>query len=312
MAKCYLGIDLGGTQVKVAVVNATGEIIEENVFPNNINSVPEEVIGQIAVSAKAMKNFKNLSGTGIGVAGDIDQENGVVRFSPNLPAWKNTPLRDMLEESVPGPIIVDNDANVAALGAFWLEAKGKVRNLVCVTLGTGVGGGLVCEGKLYRGTTGSAGEIGHMPLDQNGPLCNCGSRGCIERFVGAPYLSLEAQEAVKAGKSTLMQKLAGGTIENIPPAIIARAAEEGDEIANTIWHMAGERLGVVLAGIINLINPEMIVLAGGVSRAGNLLLDPIKKTVADRAFRTPVRACRIIISRYNQKLGVVGAALLAK
>lgn len=312
MPKCYLGIDLGGTQVKVAVVSATGAILEESVFSNSIDSVPAQVVEQIITHARGMKNFKKLSGTGIGVAGDIDQKKGAVRFSPNLTAWKNTPLRDMLKGKLPEPILIDNDANVAALGAFWLEAKGKVKNLVCVTLGTGVGGGLVCDGKLYRGTTGSAGEIGHMPLDPNGPQCNCGSQGCIERYVGAPYLSIEAQGAVKAGKSKLMLKMAGGRIEDITPAIITRAANQGDPIANSIWEQAGERLGVVLAGVINLINPEVIVLAGGVSRAGNLLLSPIKKTVADRAFRTPTRACRIIISKYNQKLGVVGAALLAK
>jgi glucokinase len=312
MAKCYLGIDLGGTQVKVAVVSATGEILEESVFANRIDSIPQEVIDQIIAHAKAMKNFKRLSGTGIGVAGDIDQENGVVRFSPNLTAWKKTPLRKMLTGRLPEPIHIDNDANVAALGAFWLETKGKVKNLVCVTLGTGVGGGLVCEGKLYRGATGSAGEIGHMPLDPNGPQCNCGSHGCIERYVGAPYLGLEAQDAVKAGKSKIMLNLVNGKVEDITPAIIARAAAMGDPIANTIWEQAGERLGIVLAGVINLINPEIIVLCGGVSRAGTLLLKPIKKTIADRAFRTPARACRIVISRYNQKLGVVGAALLAK
>jgi glucokinase len=312
MAKLYLGIDLGGTQVKLAVVSAKGEILETNTFPNNAGSIPEKILGEIVAHAQRMKNFKKLAGTGIGVAGDIDQSKGVVRFSPNLTAWRNIPLRTMLQRRLPHPINIDNDANVAALGAYWLEAKGKVKNLVCVTLGTGVGGGLVCEGKLYRGTTGSAGEIGHMVLDPNGPQCNCGSRGCIERYVGAPYLSLEAQELVKGGKSKIMHKLVGGNISAITPAVIAEAANMGDTIAGNIWRQAGERLGIVLAGVINLVNPEIIVLAGGVSRAGNLILKPIKDTVNERAFRTPVRACRIIISRYDQKLGVVGAALLVK
>jgi glucokinase len=313
MGKMYLGIDLGGTQVKIAVVSATGEIVESSTFANYPGSIPEKVVDEIVLHARRMKNFKKLSGTGVGVAGDIDQKKGAVRFSPNLIAWKNIPLRRMLERrQLPKPVVIDNDANVAALGAFWLEAKGKVRNLVCVTLGTGVGGGVVCEGKLYRGATGSAGEIGHMPLDPNGPQCNCGSQGCIERYVGAPYISIEAQELVKGGKSKIMYNLVEGNIAAITPAIVAEAANIGDPIANKIWQQAGERLGIVLAGVINLINPEIIVLAGGVSRAGNLILKPIKDTVNDRAFRTAARACRIVISKYDQKLGVVGAALLAK
>ncbi|MHB9156385.1 MAG: ROK family protein [Endomicrobiales bacterium] len=312
MSKLYLGIDLGGTEVKVAVVNSGGDILEESRIPNSMVSVPEEICAQIIEHARAMKNFKKLSGTGIGVAGDIDQERGVVRFSPNLPGWKNADLRKILGNALPKPIVVDNDANAAALGAYWLDAKGKIQNLICITLGTGVGGGLICEGKLFRGATGSAGEIGHMPLEPNGPICKCGSRGCIERYLGAAALSCQAREAVKMGKSKIIYKLVSGNLNEITPQVLTAAAHKGDSLAKTIWQEAGERLGIVLAGVINLLNPEMIVLAGGVSRAGELILKPLKETVKERAFITPAKACRVVISRYTQKLGVVGAALLAK
>jgi len=312
MTRQFLGIDLGGTEIKVAVVDEKGNIREISALKNDPSMSPEHFCGEIVARAKAMKDFKRICGTGIGVAGDIDQEKGIVRFSPNLPRWKNANLREMLGKKLPGPIIVDNDANAAALGAFWLEAKGKVKNLLCVTLGTGVGGGLVCDGKLYRGASGTAGEIGHMPYNPDGPECNCGSRGCIERYIGAPNLSFYAREGVKAGKSAIMYDLVGGDLEKITPKVMADAARKGDAYALKIWKETGEKLGIVLAGVINLINPEMIILAGGISKANELLLVSIKKTIAERAFKTPVKACRIKISRYDQKLGVVGAALLAK
>jgi len=201
MTKLFLGIDLGGTAIKVAVVDEKGGILELETVKNDPSLSPERLCSEIVDKAKGMKDLRRISGTGIGVAGDIDQERGIVRFSPNLPKWKNANLRKMLGKGLPKPIVVDNDANAAALGAYWLEARGKVENLLCVTLGTGVGGGLICNGKVYRGASGTAGEIGHMPYNPDGPECNCGSRGCIERYIGAPNMSFQAKEGVKAGKS---------------------------------------------------------------------------------------------------------------
>lgn len=312
MPKLYLGADLGGTEVKLAVVDECGKIIEHNGFPNSYNSSPENVVKEIISRARRMKNFDNLSGTGVGVAGDIDQGKGVVRFSPNMVQWTNIPLKKMLGSSLPVPIMVDNDANAAAWGAFWLDAKAKVKNLVCVTLGTGVGGGLIFDGKLYRGATGTAGEIGHIPFEPNGPECNCGSFGCIERYVGAQYLSQQARAMLKKSKRSVIHKLVNGNLDLITPQILTQAAEMKDSMALNMWKLTGERLGIVLAGVINLLNPEMIVLAGGVSKAGNLLLDPIRSTVKKRAFKKPASACKIIISQYTQKLGVVGAAFLPR
>ena len=311
MANTYLGIDLGGTGVKLAVVDEHGEILEQSSFPNSCPSDPEKVVSGIMFNFEKMKTAKNLKGTGIGVAGDIDQKNGVVRFSPNL-GWKNLELKRLLKPFLPSPMVIDNDANAAAWGAFVLDNEDKVKNLVCLTLGTGIGGGIVCDGQLYRGATGTAGEIGHITLEPYGLRCNCGSMGCIERYLGANYLSAQAKEAVERGKSKKILKLVDGRIEDINPEILAKAANMGDELANEIWFQAGERLGIVLAGLVNLMNPELIVLAGGLSKAGNLILKPLKETVKKRAFQTPAQACQIIISKYNQKLGVVGAALLSK
>ncbi|MBN1824477.1 MAG: ROK family protein [Endomicrobiales bacterium] len=312
MGSMYLGIDLGGTEIKMAVVSDQGKIIEENRISNKANSDPSEIAKRIILHAKGMKNFKKLRGTGIGAAGDIDQEKGVIRFSPNLPNWKGTNLRALLGKELPGPIMVDNDANVAALGAYWLETKGKAKNMVCITMGTGIGGGLIFDGKLYRGATGSAGEIGHVSYEPFGPECKCGNLGCIERYVGAQYLNERARELLKNTESYTISTLVKGNYEDITPKVLAEAAEAGDSVAKKVWEEAGERLGIFLSSIINLLNPDIIVLAGGVSRANNLLLKPIKDAVAKRAFKTSARACRIIISEYDRNLGVVGAALLAK
>jgi len=310
--KFYLGIDLGGTEVKIAITDENGGIIDQKNVRNSADSTPEAIIGAIITQTRSMKDLKRVSGTGVGVAGDIDQEKGVVRFSPNLPKWKNVRLKKMLKASLPQPIVIDNDANAAAWGAYWLDAKGEAKNLICVTLGTGVGGGLILDEKLYKGSSGSAGEIGHISLNPFGLKCNCGNTGCLERYVGSKYLSEQGREAVKMGKSTILSRLVNGKLDEITPLILHRAAMMGDKAAKRIWEITGERLGIVLAGVINLINPEIIVLAGGVSKADDLLLKPIRKTIRLRAFTKPAQSCKIIISKYTQKLGVVGAAFLVR
>ena len=309
MSKLFLGVDLGGTVVKIAVVDSKGKIIEQRAFSNNDHK-PENVVKKISDHYKLISNRSHISGTGIGVAGDIDQDRGVVRFSPNL-GWKDLPLKKMLAKHLPGPIRMDNDANAAAWGAYWLETKGLVKNMVCVTLGTGVGGGIICNGDIMIGATGSAGEIGHMTLDPAGPRCNCGNYGCIERYVGAKYLSDEVRERIKNGERSRITGIVKGDHALITPEIITIAAKAGDKLAINIWYQAGVRLGIMFASLINALNPEMIVLAGGVSRSGDLIMKPIKETVKKRAFKTPAGACKIVFAKNTQHLGVAGAALLS-
>jgi glucokinase len=309
MAKLYLGIDLGGTVVKLAIVDSKGNIIEQHAFDNS-DHTPAVVVKQIVAHYKTFSHKLKLSGTGIGVAGDIDQDRGIVRFSPNL-GWKNLKLKNMLAKYLPAPISMDNDANAAAWGAFWLETKGLVKNMVCVTLGTGVGGGIICNGDIMLGATGTAGEIGHMTFDPTGPRCNCGNYGCIERYVGAQYLSDTVRERILKGERSQITELVNTDYSAITPEIITIAAKNGDKLATSIWREAGERLGIMFASIINALNPEMIVLAGGVSKSGDLIMKPIKETVKKRAFKTPAQACKIVFARNTQHLGVTGAALLA-
>lgn len=308
MPNYYLGIDLGGTEVKIAVVNKLGKIIDEAGIPSSNSFSPDALVKKIVEKSRLLKNFRYISGTGVGVAGDIDQKNGIVRFSPNLNRWKNIKLRAMLRRYLKGPIVIDNDANAAALGAYFLDAGRKAKNIICITLGTGVGGGIILEGKIYRGATGTAGEIGHIHYDANGPLCNCGSHGCIEVYAGAPRI---IAQGVKI-KSKILNKLTGGNMKNLTPKILQEAALLGDRPSQNLWKKTGTKLGVIFADLVNVLNPEMIIISGGVSKANRLLTDPIKSTVMQRAFKTPARKCKIIVSKFTSRLGVVGAALLAE
>ncbi len=313
MPKLALGIDMGGTGIKLGMVDAKGKLFKTLRFSTPAKTDPELLVAQIADHAQTMIEWigpRNLIGIGIGCAGDVDPVKGIIRISPNL-RWKQVPLKALLKRHLRSPIIVDNDANVAAWAAYVVESKRNVKNLICITIGTGIGGGLVIDGKLYRGTTGSAGEIGHMTLFPEGVPCNCGNQGCVERYVGAIAMAAEARRAIEAGEQTLMVKLVDHDLTKITPHVIQQAAAQKDRLALQLWEQAGERLGISLASIVNVLNPEWIVLAGGLSRAGRLLLAPLKRTLHKRSFSTPARAATLVISKLDQDLGMVGAGLLA-
>jgi glucokinase len=309
-----LGIDLGGTGIKMGIVNSQGKLLRTAKI-----STPSQGDARLTTSMVVREVNELLSsvgktaiqGIGIGVAGDVDQAKGVVRMSPNL-GWKNFPIRDYLAKYLKYPITVDNDANAAAWAAYVVETKKKVQNLICVTLGTGIGGGIVLNGRLYHGATGSAGEIGHMTLFPQGIQCKCGNYGCLERYVGARAMIVTAKEALNSGEKTLIRKLINNDLSRVTPMIIQEAGLKGDPLAIQLWAQAGENLGVGLASLINVLNPEIIILAGGLSRAGSLFLNPLKRTLLERAFAAPARAVKIMISRMDQELGTVGAGLIAQ
>jgi glucokinase len=312
MSKLTLGIDLGGTGIKFAIVDASGRMIRSAKVLTPSKSHPSEVSELIVAQAKGLigSSHKKISGVGVGTAGDVDPKTGVVRLSPNL-GWKNVPFKALIARHLKYPIRVENDANVAAWAAYVVEAKRKVKNLICVTVGTGLGGGFILNGELYRGATGSAAEIGHVTLYPDGIQCACGNRGCIERYVGAVAMSQQAREAIEAGASTIVTRMVQDDMTKISPYILQEAARLNDKFALGMWNTIGERLGIGLAGLIDVLNPEWIVLAGGLSRAGNLLLDPVRRTILQRAFPTPARAAKLVISKLDQELGVVGAGLIA-
>lgn len=307
-----LGIDLGGTGVKLGFVDQEGKLGDTSRFATPIGGDPLAVIDLIVFHAqKLLADARTrIKGIGIGCAGDIDSVKGVVRISPNL-GWRNVPIKTLLGRKLRRPITLDNDANVAAWGAYVVEAKRRVKNLLCVTLGTGIGGGIIIDGKLYRGATGSAGEIGHMTLYPDGIPCKCGNQGCLERYIGARDLSAAARRAIEGGEQSLITRLVQSELDHITPLIIQQAALKGDRLALKMYDEAGERLGIGLASVVNMLNPDWIVLAGGISRAGPVLLDPIRRTLHKRAFPTPASAVKLFISRKDQDLGIIGAGLIA-
>lgn len=305
-----IGIDCGGTNLKLAAVKANGEMLHFKIEPIKFDEAPEKVIAKIVKSIKKFISeyrIKDIVGVGMGIAGDLDPKEGFVRFSPNL-NWRNVPVKKTFLNLFQTPLIVENDANCAGWGAYCLDAKRDCDNLLCLTLGTGIGGGIVLNKKLYRGVCGSAGEIGHMTIQFNGRPCKCGSFGCLESMVGAWGLVQSALEGLKRGVAPVLKKMV--TKEDLNPQIIALAAQQGDAFCQQLWKEAGEMLGSALANCVNIFNPDRIVLCGGVSKVGTLLLAPALHTLGRRAFATAAQKVKVTISQFDERLGVVGAALL--
>ncbi len=312
MTNYYLGADMGGTLIKIAIVDDKANVIEEAVVNTDINASPKSVIENIVEVFKKFKNYNKVKTIGIGIAGDIDFKQGIVRLSPNLPKWNKVQLKRDIEKLTGKKVFVDNDANTAAIGAYWLDIKAKADNMVCVTLGTGVGGGIIINKKLFRGNSGTAGEIGHITVEPDGRKCNCGNYGCAETYIGVRHIVKETIDLLKTKKSKYIVKLANNDIEQITPKLLSQAAEKGDVVAKKVWNNAGEKLGILLSDIIDFFNPDCIVLCGGISNAGDLIIRPAKEQIKKRAFKTAAKACKIVVSKYTSKLGVVGAAMLVK
>lgn len=312
MTNYYLGVDMGGTLIKIAIVDDKANVIEEAVVNTDINASPKSVIENIVEVFKKFKNYNKVKTIGIGIAGDIDFKQGIVRLSPNLPKWNKVQLKKDIEKMTGKKVFVDNDANTAAIGAYWLDIKAKADNIVCVTLGTGVGGGIIINKKLFRGNSGTAGEIGHITVEPEGRKCNCGNYGCAETYIGVRHIVKETIDLLKTKKSKYIVKLANNDIEQITPKLLSQAAEKGDVVAKKVWNNAGEKLGILLSDIIDFFNPDCIVLCGGISNAGDLIIKPAKEQIKKRAFKTAAKACKIVVSKYTSKLGVVGAAMLVK
>ncbi len=294
-----LGIDLGGTQVKLALVDGGGRVV--SLKKVDTPPVPRAMVSAIKKTLAPWFD-RSLLGTGVGVAGDVDSHRGVVRISPNL-GWKNVPLKKMFSEAgLPRPLYVENDATAAAWGAYHVELKRRSRNLIVLTLGTGVGGGLVLEDRLYRGASGSAGELGHMVIDPKGPACPCGTRGCLESFVGGVQLVRYARRSFRREGKPVPAELT--------PHVLYRAARRGEKAAKRVWERVGRALGTGLSNLINILNPDTVLLCGGVAGAAPLFLPHARAEMERSGFAAARRAVRLRVSTQNQHLGVVGAALL--
>jgi glucokinase len=307
------GIDLGGTNVKTAVVARNGEMLAKDSRPTDAEEGLEVVLENMSASLdaameEAHADPSDLVAVGIGAPGPMNWRTGVVFSPPNLPGWENVPLADLMRERHNVPTYVDNDANVACWGEFWSGVGREVDSMVCLTLGTGVGGGIVVHGRLLRGPDGTAAEIGHMCVARGGRACNCGARGCLEQYASVTGMVRTAVEGIESGRKTLLMDMCGGDIERIDGKMISDALARGDEFAGWVINETGIWLGTAVGSLINLINPEMVVLCGGMIAAGEALFAPIRKTAKEQAFEVPADRAVIVPAGLGADSGVIGAA----
>ncbi|CDE99796.1 MAG TPA: ROK family protein [Cyanobacteria bacterium UBA10660] len=315
MAK-RIGIDVGGTNVKIALVDDNGKIIYSNSVPTYAKMGYEYTVNNIKQAIKDLMKETNttpsdIEGIGFDFPGQVDCKTGVVKLAPNIPGWVNVPIAQMIEDEFHIPTRIDNDVRCAALGELKFGAGRGCENFICITVGTGIGSGIVINGKVVRGATNAAGELGHIKLQMNGgPICGCGDTGCLEAFASGPAIVAMAQEYIKGGKSTKFREMAAVEGGEITPYMVAKAAEEGDPVAKRIFEIVGEYIGIGLTSVINLLNPERVIIGGGVAESGELLLGPIRKTIKERAMVVAGNAVEIVPAQLGNSAGVIGASML--
>jgi len=309
MEKCIIGVDLGGTNIKAAAVSLDGEVRYHTRLTTEADKGPEVVADRIAQAAlDCLENVKdgkkNVLGVGIGSPGPLNLREGIVIFAPNLKGWKNVPLRAMIEKRTGVPCTLENDANAAGAAEQWVGAGKGASSLVLFTLGTGIGGGIVIDGKVLHGYTDIAAEIGHMSLNPDGPKCGCGMKGCLEAYASATAMVRRMREAIAAGKKSVL----AAKLDTLTAKDICDAALKGDEAATENMEMTGFYLGMGIANIMHIINPEVVVMSGGVTAAGDLLMDPIQRTVRERAFEAARKGVKICWTALGDDAGAIGAA----
>ncbi|HEU4827773.1 MAG TPA: ROK family protein [Gemmatimonadales bacterium] len=315
MASRYvLGIDIGGTSFTVGAVPDDGtRVAAMRNAPTLAESGADAVLDRIIGVARAVMDETRAAdaratfmGIGAGAPGPLDTKRGVVLLTPNL-GWVDYPLADRLRERLGLPVAIDNDANCAVLGEWWMGAARGTRHAIGFTIGTGIGGGIILDGRLYHGASDCAGEIGHTTIDSNGRRCACGNYGCLEAYASGPAIARRATEAIEAGAESGLPSLVDGDLSRITAQLVYEAAEAGDELAREVVHDTAHFLGAGVANLVNIFNPEVVVVCGGVRRAGDLLFAPLRREVARRAFKPAVAAVRILPSELETP-GVQGAA----
>jgi len=307
-----IGLDLGGTFIKIGLVDQEGQILKQDKVPTYASEGRDKVLAQMTESINSMLKHcpkEVIRGIGIGTPGLVDKE-GRVFLAPNLPAWDNLHLRKIFADKFSLPVRVDNDVNTITAGEYKFGAGKGYHTLICITLGTGLGGGVVIGDKLYRGAEYSACEIGHIPICYNGPVCKCGNKGCIERYVGSAYIAQMAKEEIKKGRATKIKEIVKGNLEEITPKVIFQAYQAGDELAKEIWIKVGIYLGTMFSGLVNLLNPELIIIGGGVAKVGEILFDTIKKEIDKRSFALLAEEVKVVPAKLGEDAGIVSAASL--
>ncbi len=316
--KIYVGCDLGGTNIKVGVVDVeTGNIIEMQSAPTLAREGHDAVMTRMAalidkVIADSGISKDEIGGVGIGAPGVLDLDKGLVLFLPNLPGtWPNVPLVDTIAEKVGLPVYILNDVRAITFGEWKFGAGRGVDTMACFAIGTGIGGGLVINGKLHLGINGTAGELGHQSINFNGPKCGCGNYGCVEAYASGPAIAAAAAKVVMQGGTTAIGEMVGYDLNKITPRVVYEAAMAGDEVANDIYREAGEAIGMGVANVLVAVSARKVVIGGGVAAAGDLLLEPIRRTIHEHVFVMPKEMVEVVPAELGTDAGIVGTALWA-
>ena len=312
-----IGVDLGGTNIVVGAMTMDGSkhlsvrsiptqssLGDEGVANRIVTLVEEVILDTIKQTGIARADF---IGVGVGAPGPLDRERGIVLVAPNL-GWLNFPLRDRIHDRLGLPTTLDNDANCATFGEWWQGAARGGRNVVGLTIGTGIGGGLILNGALYHGASDMAGEVGHTTIDLNGRHCKCGNYGCLEAYASGPAIAERAREALRGDEGeSILAGMVGGDPKQITAQTVYEASKRGDAIATEVVRETARFLGAGVSNLLNIFNPDVVVLAGGVTQAGDALFRPLRAEVKRRAFKPAVQACRIVPGALPFSAGVVGA-----
>jgi glucokinase len=306
-------VDLGGTKIHSLLTTAEGRVLGEDRCLTQASEGPDAVIGRLISCLRRALDQAGLTadeivGVGISSPGPCDPARGVVTNAPNLPGWHEISLARIVGEALGVPALLENDAAAACYGEYRFGAGQGFQHIIYVTLSTGIGGGIIIDGKLYGGASGAAGEVGHLILDEEGPLCNCGSRGCLEAFASGLAIARDAAAALEAGRGPLLAELAGA--ESPTAELVHQAALRGDAVSREIIERAGRHLGLGLAGLLNCFNPQALILGGGLLGLGDLYLGPALRMAREGAFAQIVADVTITIARLGERAGALGAAAL--
>jgi len=306
---CILVLDLGGTQLRLALANRDGKLLSRYAAPTQAAQSQRRLIGRINRAIREITSdidLKQVLGMGVAVAGLVNPETGVLLSSPNLPRLRNVRLKALLEREIKAPVWLANDASLAALGEHRFGAGRGFSHLVYITVSTGIGGGVIIDNGLFLGGQGYAAEIGHMVIDPDGPRCACGNMGCLEAFASGSAIARMALEELSRGKVSIITSLAEDDLSRVTAEMVARAAQSGDPLAEEIMDRAGTSLGIGVVNLLHLFDPELVIIGGGVSRAGELILRPVRRVIAERAM-SGFKGAKVVTSALGDDSGLLGA-----
>jgi glucokinase len=315
MENLVIGIDVGGTKIAAGLIDRNASFISRGISHSYCGCSPDQVVDEIDQIVQRLLSTPNVDrssilGVGVGISGHVHGERGIVMTNSNLPDWDYYPLRDTLKTRLGFPVVIDNDANCAAWGEYRHGAGRGSKDMCYVTFSTGCGMGIVINGRLYRGASGTAGEIGHTVVNPDGPMCSCGKHGCLMSYACGMALDQMARDCLQSGEDTLLKSVCGDCPDKVSAEQVAEAARQGDQAALRLLDLAGRYFGIGLSTIVQVLNPDTIVIGGGLVHIGPLLLEPCIKALNENIHHVLVDSARIVMSELWNDAGVIGAGAL--